>query len=337
MSKLLITVLMPVYNAENHLRMAIDSILSQSFTDFEFLIINDGSTDNSEKIITSYHDSRLRYYKNKSQLRLVQTLNKGLELAEGQYIARMDADDIAVSYRLEKQLLWMQSHPEVGVCGSFVETFGKQHKTWNYPIFDAQIRVNMLLNNPFCHSSVMLRKSVLDTHDLRYASNYEYCEDYDFWIRASAVTKFYNIPKILMYYRLHDNQITHSKKEFYSEKVHKLRALQLTHLLPSVDASSLAILDDLAKYKFPNTSKKFLKMGELLHELKRQNQNKFIYDVPTFNEMLFWRCWLPMVRFFRKETKNYTFLVRFIIFSPFFEYYLRSRMEKYLARRQNED
>ena len=109
----LITVLMPVYNGEKYLQQAIESILKQTFTDFEFLIINDGSTDNSENIILSYDDSRIRYIKNEENLRLIRTLNKGIELAKGKYIARMDCDDISLPYRFEKQLKEFQNNPHL--------------------------------------------------------------------------------------------------------------------------------------------------------------------------------------------------------------------------------
>ena len=114
-----ITVLMPVYNGEKYLRPAIESILNQTFSDFEFLIINDGSTDNSESIILSYKDERIRYVKNENNLKLIKTLNKGIDLARGKYIARMDADDISLPTRLEREIEYMESHPECGLVSVF--------------------------------------------------------------------------------------------------------------------------------------------------------------------------------------------------------------------------
>ena len=125
MTSATVTVLMPVYNGEMYLREAIDSILHQTFTDFEFLIINDGSTDNSETIILSYDDSRIRYEKNDSNLKLIATLNKGIELAKGKYIVRMDADDISIPDRIEKQVAFLEKNPDVGICGSWFTAFGQ--------------------------------------------------------------------------------------------------------------------------------------------------------------------------------------------------------------------
>ena len=124
-----VTVLMPVYNAEQYLREAIGSILHQTFTDFEFIIINDGSTDRSEEIIKSYTDTRIRYYKNESNLKLIATLNKGFDLAGGKYIARMDADDISLPNRLQLQFELMEKNPEVGLCGTWFENFTEEEPT----------------------------------------------------------------------------------------------------------------------------------------------------------------------------------------------------------------
>ena len=127
------TVLMPVYNAEKYVAEAIDSILNQTFNDFEFLIINDGSTDNSLDIIKSYDDPRITIINNETNLGLSHTLNKGIELARGEYIIRMDADDISLSIRLEKQIEFMDSNQHIGICGSWIQTFDKSgnQSIWN--------------------------------------------------------------------------------------------------------------------------------------------------------------------------------------------------------------
>ena len=120
---------MPAYNAEKYINEAIDSILAQTFTDFEFIIIDDGSTDSTCAIVESYSDSRIRFFKNEHNLGVAATLNRGLDLARGEYIARMDADDISLPTRFEKQAAYMDSHPDVVVCGTGVECFGARHET----------------------------------------------------------------------------------------------------------------------------------------------------------------------------------------------------------------
>ena len=125
----LISVILPAYNAERFLEEAIDSILAQTYKNFELIVLNDGSTDRTEEIILSYNDPRIRYIKNESNLKLIKTLNKGIALARGKYIARMDADDISLPTRFEKEIEFMEIHPDIGVCSSKVIHLFSNRKT----------------------------------------------------------------------------------------------------------------------------------------------------------------------------------------------------------------
>lgn len=203
------TVLMPVYNAGKFLREAIDSILNQTFRDFEFLIINDGSTDNSREIIQSYRDERIRLVDNETNIRLIATLNKGIELARGEYIARMDADDVCLPQRLEKQVAFMDAHPEVGLCGSFLRTLGLEK---NYDIaFETEhdrIKFRLFFDTHFPHPAAMLRKSVMMQHNLRFEKEYIHAEDFEMWNRMAEVCKLAIIPEVLVLKRSHREQIS---------------------------------------------------------------------------------------------------------------------------------
>ncbi len=200
----IISVVMPVYNGEQYLKEAIDSILNQTFTDFEFIIINDGSTDRTEDIILSYADERIRYVKNGVNLQIVKSLNKGIELAKGQYIARMDADDISLQIRLEEQVRFMQDHPEIDVCGAWVHTFGDREETWEYPLSHDGIKALLLLNSAFAHPSIMAKRSMFS--DFSFSDKYLGAEDYFLWINSIDHKLFSNIPKVLYRYRLHNKQ-----------------------------------------------------------------------------------------------------------------------------------
>lgn len=201
--KPLVSVLMPVYNAERYVAEAIESILNQTYRYFEFIIINDGSTDFSEKIIQGYDDSRIVYVRNKSNLRLVATLNEGIRMASGKYIMRMDADDISVNDRMEQQVKFMELHPNVGVCGSFLYVFGETIKPFLSirPEHDEDIRSSMLVNNPLGHPNVMIRKSVLVNNDIWYDEKYYRMEDWGLWVSLMPYCEFYNIQKPLLRYR----------------------------------------------------------------------------------------------------------------------------------------
>lgn len=200
---------MPAYNAEKHIGEAISSVLNQTFTDFEFLIINDGSTDSTEKIIRKFNDDRINLVRNSSNLGLITTLNKGLELAKGKYIVRMDSDDISLPERLMCQFDFMEMNISVAACGGWTKMFGgsrlrlfKLNK-----IRSEDIPAMMFIDPPLSHPSAIIRKSVLQKYNIRYDSRYLYCEDYKLWFDLSKVGKLANIHMILLRYRLSGEQI----------------------------------------------------------------------------------------------------------------------------------
>lgn len=222
----MVTVLMPVYNAEKYLAEAIESVLGQTYGDFEFLIINDGSTDTSADIIKGYTDDRIRYVINEENIALISTLNKGIAVAKGKYIARMDADDICESNRLETQIRFMEANTDVGVCGSWFQSIGgASNSIAKYPTTDFLIRYTALYQCPFCHPTVMLRTSVLKEHNLLYSKDYPHAEDYEFWLQLSRVTKMANIPESLLQYRLHESNISKTESATQLNLSKKIRGL----------------------------------------------------------------------------------------------------------------
>jgi hypothetical protein len=202
-----ITVLMPVFNGERYLREAVASILNQSYGDFEFLIIDDGSTDRSAAIIDSYRDPRVRLVRHQANLGLVPTLNRGLELARGKYVARMDCDDISLPDRFAKQVALLEAAPEIGVCGGWIEYFMGRELVLELPAEDQAIKQALLTFNPMAHPTVMIRASVIERHRIRYDPDYPHVEDYELWSRLAALTGFANIPEVLLKYRIHLDQV----------------------------------------------------------------------------------------------------------------------------------
>ena len=197
-----LSIILPVYNCEMYLRESIDSILNQSYSDFELLIINDGSTDHSLDLINSYDDPRISVFDQANQ-GLAATLNRGLALASGEYIARMDQDDISHPERLAIQIAFLDHNPELGVCGTWAKLINKQSEQIGkaaYPLSHEQIEAFLLFNSPLCHPSVMFRRSVLVANNINY--NLVKTEDFDFWIRLVKLTKFANIPQFLIRYRV---------------------------------------------------------------------------------------------------------------------------------------
>jgi glycosyltransferase involved in cell wall biosynthesis len=206
-----VTVLLPVYNGERYLREAIDSVLIQTFIDFELLIIDDGSTDSSLEIIRSYTDSRIRLLRNRKRLKLSGALNRGMDDALGEYIARMDADDICLPQRLATQVEYMDRHQDVGICGSWVKMFGIRGTTvYKAPVGYLHIRAKALFDNPFVHPSVMIRKGLFDQFSLRFDGDYYPTEDFELWARAIPQFPCHNIDCVLLHYRVHPQSMTNS-------------------------------------------------------------------------------------------------------------------------------
>ncbi|MFC1764328.1 glycosyltransferase family 2 protein [Planctomycetota bacterium] len=201
-----ITVLMSVFNSQAYLAEAVESVLAQSWPDFEFLIFDDGSSDDSWKILQSYSDPRIQLVKNEKNIGLSATLNRGLVMIESPYIVRMDADDIARPHRLKQQFEFMETHPEVDVCGTWARYFGRESRTWRPPEQDTAIRAKLLMDCPLAHPSVMIRTSLLRKHGLRYSEESRYCQDYRLWADCAPFGNFHNLPEVLLHYRLHEEQ-----------------------------------------------------------------------------------------------------------------------------------
>lgn len=211
MNNPLVSVVMSVYNSEKYLKEAIESILNQTYTNFEFIIVNDGSTDSSLDIIQEYmkKDERIVLI-SRDNKGLPYSLNEGIEKAKGRYIARMDADDISLSTRFEEQIKFMEENPEIGVCGTWTEIFGENINTkiMKHPIAHDEMKVRLLFSVCFAHPTVMIRKEVLDKSKLKYNLDYVNAQDYELWSRISEVTTMANLPKILLKYRISENSIT---------------------------------------------------------------------------------------------------------------------------------
>lgn len=200
----LVSVILPVYNGLPYLVEAIDSVLSQSLSDFELIIINDGSTDNSTATIEKLDDPRIRFFQQTNR-GLAATLNRAISLARGKYIARQDQDDLYLKSRLERQVAFLDAHPDVGMVGTNAEIWEGDRRTnrfLRHPVGDSAIRFGMLFDNHFVHSSVMIRRSVLeDVGVYSEDKSRQPPEDYELWSRIMKKYKLANLPDVLTAYR----------------------------------------------------------------------------------------------------------------------------------------
>jgi len=219
----IVSVIMPVYNTkESYLRKAMESVLEQSFHDFELLIVDDCSEPYIGDIVSSYHDKRIKYVRLEKNSGPAAARNRALAMAGGKYIAPMDSDDVSRKERFEVQVEWMEKHPNVGCLGTSVNYFGDDATSMKYAyggFSGDEIDLFLLLNTcVFIHSSVMFRKEVIDKYNIRYQSGAYVAEDYGFYLDLIGKTKFFILKDILLDYRSHGENLTHTKKSLMLEK-----------------------------------------------------------------------------------------------------------------------
>lgn len=250
MNKPMVTVLMSVYNGEKFLEEAIESILNQTFSDFEFLIINDGSTDNSVKIIESFEDSRIMLINNEKNLKLIASLNKGVSLAKGKYIARMDCDDISMPDRLEKEVKFLESNQEYGLVGTWytvIDGEGVEKYNRSYPSNNELIKLFLSLNCPLAHGSIMGKTELFKQN--AYGSKEHYAvEDYELWVRMAKTTKIHNIPEYLFKYRIYGESFSDSKTQLmYDQTLEMSKKLYIKNKNQYKELIKKQILEDAYK------------------------------------------------------------------------------------------
>lgn len=244
-----ISVVMSVYNSSAFVAEAIQSVLQQTFTDFEFIIINDGSSDNSEAIISSFNDKRINYVVNEGNKGLIYSLNKGISIAKGDFIARMDADDVCDRARFEKQLNAFRNDSNLVICGSFIRTFGNGSENLiDYmPVSHEQIISSIFFTCPFAHPSVMMKRESLLKLETIYREEYKHSEDYDLWSRLVFTGNTINIPEFLLNYRIHGNQVSTVHEEQKYKNVMKIQSNISAHFNFNPSAEESAILLNLFK------------------------------------------------------------------------------------------
>jgi glycosyltransferase involved in cell wall biosynthesis len=222
-----ISVIMPVYNVELFVTEAIDSILNQTFSDFEFIIINDGSTDNTAKIILSYNDPRIFFINNSDNRKKIACLNEGLRIAMGDFITLMDGDDIAERTRLQKLYNFLLDNEEIGVCGTWFESFGDYSQIHKFPLTHDEIYFGLFNGCPI--TIPLIRKSILVKNNINFDPNF-FSEDSYLWIRLSDLTRLANIPEVLYKYRVHSNQVTQKFDKMLNKSVIREKNIHFNNL-----------------------------------------------------------------------------------------------------------
>ena len=225
------TVLIPAYNCGKYVKETLDSVLKQKYRDYEILIIDDGSTDDTVQVIEDYKSKKIRYLKNTENAGIVETLNKGLKMANGEFIARMDADDVMLGNRLENQVSFLKQNAAYGMVGGWYNIMNENgyllntSRTHQDPDF---LRLGLIFRNQFAHPAITMRTSVAEK--LKYDPEFQYCEDHDLWIRFSEVCKVTNLPEIYLSYRWYSGNSCNRKQKELKTAVLSLLSRELDKL-----------------------------------------------------------------------------------------------------------
>ncbi len=282
-----VSVVMAVYNGQQYLKEAIESILIQTFSDFEFIIIDDGSTDSSYEIVKAYRDPRIRLIENGSNHGLAASLNTGFAAATGRYLARMDADDVSLPKRLSQQVAFMDVHPEVGVCGSWVEVIGTdRHLVWEYPTDSDTIHARLLFDSALAHPSVIFNRALLQNAQLSYDSRYRCAQDYELWTRAARRLPLANISEVLLIHRVHPNQVGQREVEMQETWAAKVRRNQLDQIGLSPTDHEFAMHLALSTWTWPATDTFTAESESWLQRLCVANSRSRVYPEPAFSKVV---------------------------------------------------
>lgn len=230
----LVSILMPVFKTAPYLREAMDSMLAQTFKDFELIVLNDCSPDNAEEILDAYDDPRIVRYKGEKNVGLSNVLNVGIGMARGKYIARMDSDDISLPQRLQVQVDYLEKHPDVDLVSVGMRLFGAKEGTWIREINPEKVKIEAMFHSPVLHASSVWRKDAFEKQGLRFRQEMVPAEDYDLWTRAMLKgLKLVNLPEVLYEYRIHEAQAT-VQTDKTAAKSREVQMAYLQEALPSL-------------------------------------------------------------------------------------------------------
>lgn len=280
-----VSVLMPIYNVAPFIKEAIDSILAQSFADFELITLNDCSEDNSQEIIDTYNDPRIVRYIGDANVGLANILNKGLSLAKGDYIARMDPDDISLPDRFETQVKFLETHKDIDLVSAGMKKFGASSDSIVHHTSFEDVKFNAIYYSPVLHASSMWRRQKFIDKGLYYRQEMVPSEDYDLWTRAILKgVRLANLPIILYKYRIHDRQVTTVNKDWSTTE--EISRLYFSSIFPEAgeilfhDISNLfkerdtcKIKDTIIRFEDENRKSDFFDRTFLHKKLNRYYQS----------------------------------------------------------------
>lgn len=317
-----VSVIMSVYNTpEGYLREAIESVINQSFVDFEFVIVDDNSNEETKMILRDYTtDSRIIILENERNQGLTRNLNKALSISKGELVARMDADDICDLSRFQKQVDFLDNNPAIAMVGTFYTLFDthRRIKHKNEGVAPAEVKTSLFFSNSsIMHSSVMMRHSVFNTEDgFCYDENYTKSQDFELWTRASHFVELSIIPEYLMYYRLSDKQVSRVSSSEQISLKKKVLLRQLSFLKDDNDEDSRNLHCSFCIGDKVSSVRSVVKWADILIQ---SNNNKGLYPSCIFNYFVTRRA-------IKSSVKSIHSLIDLIHVFCYFFLYLRNRI-----------
>lgn len=283
--KPLISVVMPVYNVEDYIEESVTSILNQTIRDFELLVIDDCSSDNTLSLLRNMKDDRIKIVTKEKNLGLIHSLNLGFELAQGEYIARMDGDDISLPERFEKQLAILNKKSGIKACGCWLQSFGIYTVLIKHKETHKEIQSHLLLSNSMSLGAVMLDRKAYES--FRFLENKIHVEDYDFWVQSAWKCETYNVQEVLYHYRVHNNQVSKKYKSIQLEGDIRIKLSLYQKLQYNREIYSDELI---SKLLYTNNSFNIRELKLILDwfdELNRNNKRFDIFDSAEFKKVMF--------------------------------------------------
>lgn len=320
----LVSFIMPVYNGASFLSKTIESILNQTYENFELLILDDFSTDNSIEIIKSFDDKRIRLFKNKKNEGYIKGLNFLIQNSRGDYIARNDQDDISLPNRIYKQLKLFKRKPELSIVGGQIKTFGKSQKKISYPTSLSDCRSHLLFNTCLHHPTVIFKRKKIESLINRlYDEDKEPSEDYDLWTRLSLFLEIENVPDIILKYRIHQNNYStlHQEKQFENNLIIRKNYFK-KYLKMSIKENENILMNKII-YNKDISEKDLYELTVFFNRIKKFSKNH--KDFSSINQTISF-YWLKSIVNFKSVdfrslklfAKNINLISLKILFNPFY-------------------
>ena len=276
---------MSTYNEEKYIETSLKSLLNQTFKEFEIIIVDDASTDNTKQLIQNLQDERIRLICNEENQGLTKNLNKALKYVTGKYIARMDGDDIAFPTRFEKQVRYMEKHPETMLVSCYTKSFGDSDLVFALPDDSEVLKVRMLVRPVYAHPGFMMRRELIEA-GYQYNEEYRTAQDYEFASRVAEKYKIGLVPEVLLLYRVHKKQISVKAGNQQFDNADKIRKHQLERLGVQLSETEWKNYQDLVKESKVDCLESFDKVYEIIQKMLRSNEKTRIYDPKIMEKTL---------------------------------------------------